>query len=556
MANTKYASLRRKIVLNMALAAIIPLLLFAVINYVEFQSAFTRETQAPFRSMVAKTRNSFELFLTERSSTVSLVASVYSYEDLSDQRTLNRIFAVMQKEFTGFTDLALIDEQGILRAYAGPHTNLLGSDYSGQDWFQRVRRDSRYISEVFEGFRRRPHLVVAVRHTTEDGRSWIVRATLNTSQFSRLIASMNLEPEADAFLVDHAGVLQTDSRTYGKALTRAPIKVPAASYEATVVPTRDTQGRNMLLAYSYIADTDFVLMAVKPAQGYLYSWLLVRTDLLLIFIAGAIGVYLVAGRNVGLLIQRLRESDAEREEALMQMEHSQRLSSIGRLAAGVAHEINNPLAVINEKAGLLKDLMETGADFPRKDRFIKQLDDIAAAVARGRGITHRMLGFARRMEVTVEDLDVNEMVEETLLFLEKEAMYRKVSIVRELDPTLPPARCDRGQLQQVFLNVLSNALAAVCEEGRVVIRSHRRNNGFIAIAFEDNGCGMTEEIRKHIFEPFFTTKKEKGTGLGMSIIYGIVQRHGGDIEVESEPARGSTVTILLPACPNRNGEPA
>ncbi len=556
MARRKYAALRSKIVMNMALAAIIPLVLFATINYMEFQAAFTRETQAPFRAMVAKTRNSFELFFSERGATVGLIASTYTWEELSDPHTLNRIFSAMQKEFVGFADLALISDEGILVTYAGPYKNLIGSDYSGQDWFHHVTRHNRYISEVFEGFRRQPHLVVAVRHTADDGRSWIIRATLDTSQFDRLIAFMNLDADADAFLVDRNGTLQTDSRWYGKALAEAPLTMPAPNYDAAVISTKDANGREMALAYSYIPETEFVIMAVKPTPGYLYSWLLVRTDLLLLFIAGAGVVYLAATRNVGRLIERLRESDAEREQAIAQMEHSQRLSSVGRLAAGVAHEINNPLAVINEKAGLMQDLLAASEDFPRKERFIKQLDSIIAAVNRGRGITHRMLGFARRMEVKVEELNVKDMVEETLTFLETEARHRKVEIVRELDPDLPPVYCDRGQLQQVFLNVLNNALAAVCEEGRILIRSCRRDENMVAISFEDNGCGMNDEVRKHIFDPFFTTKKEEGTGLGMSIIYGIVKRHGGDIEVESEPARGTVVTIVLPTRPGAGGATA
>ena len=165
---------------------------------------------------------------------------------------------------------------------------------------------------------------------------------------------------------------------------------------------------------------------------------------------------------------------------------------------------------------------------------------------RCKDITYRMLGFARRMDVKIETLNVNDMVRETLLFLEKEALHRQVCIEQELDDSLPGLSCDRGQLQQVFLNVLTNALAAVSEGGRIVIRSFMRDEDFIAVSFEDNGIGMDEETRKHIFEPFFTTKGEEGTGLGMSIIYGIVKRHGGDIEVASEPGRGTVVTIILP----------
>ncbi len=157
-----------------------------------------------------------------------------------------------------------------------------------------------------------------------------------------------------------------------------------------------------------------------------------------------------------------------------------------------------------------------------------------------------MLGFARRMDVKIEVLNINDMVQETLTFLEKEAQYRKVEIIQELDPSLPSVSFDRGQLQQVFLNVLINALDATHEGGQAIIRSFTRDEQTVAVSFTDNGVGMDEETQKHIFEPFFTTKGEKGTGLGMSIIYGIMKRHGGDIEIQSEVGKGSTVTVILP----------
>lgn len=542
-----YTALKRKIVLIMAAAAITPLIILAAINYFEFQATFLREAQTPFRSMVSKTKNSFELFLAERSSTVSLIASIYSYEDLANEKTLRRIFLSMQKEFSGFADLSLIDENGRLVNYVGPYKKeLAGVDYSGQEWFIKARVKNRFISEVFPGFRHFPHVVIAVQHTTEDGQSWVVRATLDTTPFSKLIEAMNLEPGSDAFLLNREGILQTDSAYYGKALGKIPFSMPAPSYEATIIESRNSEGQSMLLSFASIAETDFVLMAVKSTSGFLSNWLIVRTDLLLVFVFSALCIYFVAARSVEQLIERLRQSDEEREQAMLQMEHTQKLSSIGRLAAGVAHEVNNPLAIINEKAGLLQDILSMEKDFPKRDMFEAQLTAITAAVKRCRDITQRMLGFARRMDVKIENLNVNEMVRETLTFLEKEALHRKVRIVQNLDDSLPAIPCDRGQLQQVFLNVLTNALAAVREGGETVIRSYARDDNTIAVSFQDNGVGMDEETKKHIFEPFYTTKGEEGTGLGMSIIYGIVKRHGGDIEVESELGKGSTITIILP----------
>ena len=251
---THYRLLKRKIVLIMAAAAIIPLIILAAINYFEFRATFLREAQTPFRSIVSKTKNSFELYLAERSSTVSLIASIYSYADLSDPRTLRRIFLAMQREFTGFADLGLIDQHGKLVNYVGPYyKELEGADYSGQEWFHKVRAKNRFISEVFSGFRHFPHVVVAVQHTTEDGQSWIIRATLDTTQFSRLIEAMNLEPGSDAFLVNREGVLQSDSSRYGKTFDRIPFAVSAMGSEAAVMATTGNGNEQVLVAFARIA---------------------------------------------------------------------------------------------------------------------------------------------------------------------------------------------------------------------------------------------------------------------------------------------------------------
>jgi two-component system NtrC family sensor kinase len=351
---------------------------------------------------------------------------------------------------------------------------------------------------------------------------------------------------SDAFLVNRDGILQTESRRYGKVLEKLPFELPATNFEANVQSIRDNEGQNVFVASVLIADTDFTLVATKPKPTAFNTWYAVRIDLLLIFVSGVVIIFLAVYRVTSMLIAKLQESDEQRLGAIHQMEHSQKLSSIGRLAAGVAHEINNPLAIINEKAGLMRDIIGMREDFPDKDKFSRQIEAILRSVERCRGITHRMLGFAKRMDVKIEVLDLNSVLVETLGFLEREAEYRNVELVRELDPNLPSIPTDHGQIQQVFLNILNNALAAVPDGGKIVLKSWSESDRFVAISIQDNGCGMSEETAKNMFEPFFTTKKEKGTGLGMSITYGIVKRLGGDIRVVSKINEGTTMTILLP----------
>ena len=158
-------------------------------------------------------------------------------------------------------------------------------------------------------------------------------------------------------------------------------------------------------------------------------------------------------------------------------------------------------------------------------------------------ITHRLLGFARRMDVEAQILDVNEVLQETLGFLEKEALYKNVKLDLDLSKNLSKIESDRGQLQQVFLNILNNAMAAIGDGGTIAISSFERDSQMIGVTIKDTGHGMSDETLKHVFEPFFTTKKAgEGTGLGLSITYGIVKRLGGDIEVQSKTGTGTRFT--------------
>ncbi|GAB6037268.1 ATP-binding protein [Fundidesulfovibrio butyratiphilus] len=545
VAPRRYEVLRRKIVLLMAAVTLLPLLLMAAINFSEFQATLSREIQNPLRALLGKTKNSVELFLAERTSTLGFIAEAYSYQDLADEKTLARIFQVMRREFEGFVDLSLIDSQGQLVNYVGPY-DMKGRNYSEQAWFGQVITSGKYISDVFLGFRKLPHLVIAVQHVTAGGQSWVLRATIDTKQFEKIIAAMGLEPGSDAFLLNRKGVLQTNSAFHGAILDVFSLPMPPVSYETNIHPTKDTEGRDVYMGYSYFPDNDFVLVAIKPRLSALDTWYNLRGDLLAVFLIGVLAIFGVVYRLTGMLIDRMREADERRALAFRQVEHAQKLSSIGRLAAGVAHEINNPLAIINEKAGLMKDLLGLRPDFPDRARFTTQVDGVLSAVERCRGITHRMLGFARRMDVKIEALSLNEVITDTVAFLGKEAEYRSVTLDLDLASDLSRIESDRGQLQQVILNILNNALAAVPDKGRIAVSSWNENEDRVGFRIEDNGCGMSPDTIKCIFEPFFTTKGAKGTGLGLSITYGIIKRLGGEVNVQSTEGQGSAFTVTLP----------
>ena len=541
----RYKLLRRNMIIVIVVVTILPLFMMALINHYEYQKVLRREIIQPLGTLVSKTKHSFELFITERLSAVSFIASAYSFEELGDQKTLNRIFQVMKQEFGGFVDLGLIDSSGLQLSYVGPY-NLKGKIYKDHDWFQEAAVRGEHISDVFMGYRKFPHLVIAVQKENAAGVSWILRATIETDRFNSLIGSMGLDPASDAFLVNRSGVLQTSSRFYGKALENFPMPMPPLSYESNVMETKDQNGKEILMAYTYFTSPAFALILVKPRSEVLKSWYTLKSEILFIFVASVIAILLVVFKITDRLVKQIEESDRKRLITYHEIEHTNKLASIGRLAAGVAHEINNPMAIINEKAGLMKDLIESMPQFEQKPKFVQLTQSILASVDRCSTITHRLLGFARRMDIEIESLNLNEVLMEVYGFLEKEAFHRNIDLELKLDENLPEILSDHGQLQQVFLNILNNAFSAVEDGGKIVITSWEQDQRLLGVSIRDNGVGMSEETRKRIFEPFFSTRKGYGTGLGLSITYGIIKKLGGRIEVQSREGEGTTFTVLLP----------
>lgn len=542
----RYKIIRRNISILMLLITILPLASMAIINYSQYKSTLRREIMEPMKVLVNKAKNSLELFITNRLAILRFVASAYSYNELADERNLKRIFRVLRQEFEGFIDLGLIDSNGVQVSYAGPY-NLKGQDYSEQTWFEQVQVSGAYVSDVFLGFRKIPHIAIAVQHSDGSGEPpWIVRATIDTKRFDQIIGSMGIQPECDAFVTNKEGVLQTESKFYGKVFDRPPGLLPPMTYEPFVAERTDPNGNQVVVAYAYSNRSDFVLMFVKPMALVMSSWYTLKSELIFVFGIGVLVIVLAVLKLTSIMVNRMKISDDRRELAFREMQHSHKLSSIGRLAAGVAHEINNPMAIVNEKAGLMRDLIELNPDFPQKEKFLGLIQAIIQAVDRCRTITHRLLGFARRMDVETEPLNVNDVLQETIGFLEKEAMHRNIKLTINLAVDLPRIYSDRGQLQQVFLNILNNAFAAVSDGGAISVITWDHDTDHVGISIQDNGVGMSEETMKHIFEPFFTTKKGTGTGLGLSITYGIVKKLGGEIAVQSRVGRGTRFTVYLP----------
>jgi signal transduction histidine kinase len=231
----------------------------------------------------------------------------------------------------------------------------------------------------------------------------------------------------------------------------------------------------------------------------------------------------------------------EREELERKLVQADKLSSIGLLAAGVAHEVNTPLAVISTYAQMLAK--QVAGD----DQKSKLLDKIARQTFRASEIVNSLLNFSRTSSTAFEDLDLNRLIRETLTLLEHQFQKAGIVVETEMNETISQIRGNQGKLQQVFLNLFINARDAMEGGGKLIVVTHPAEHG-VGVEVRDSGAGMPREIVARIFDPFFTTKaSRKGTGLGLSVSYGIVEEHGGAIEVDSNPGEGTVFRLEFPA---------
>ena len=223
---------------------------------------------------------------------------------------------------------------------------------------------------------------------------------------------------------------------------------------------------------------------------------------------------------------------------------------MGKLAATIAHEINNPLAVVLTYIRLMIKLIDRNHFSPKRlediSRYLATMDSETSKCGE---VVKSLLAFSRQSTITIESNNIEEIIDRTLILITHDLEMKGIRLNKMIEPNLPKVKCDFKQIQQALLNLMHNGSDAMQDGDILTVKANRKDGDerFLDVIISDIGCGITEEDKEKIFDPFFTTKEEgKGVGLGLSVVYGIITRHNGTIEVESEPGKGSTFTISIP----------
>jgi len=549
----RYRRIWRYVVALTLFVSLTPLVVMTELNHFMYRRALASESRYDVARALSNVSRSLEFVIQERMSALRLLVEERGVEELRSSEKLAVTLRNLKQSFGGFVDLGLIGPNGVQDHYAGPY-NLQGNRYEDQEWFREVAVRGVYVSDVFMGHRQLPHFVIAVRRDAADGSFVVLRATVDMELLTSLVFVPDLGPSDDVFVVSRDGVLQTPSRHHGGLLEPCTVPIPPLSPGIERIEGFREKGLSFDLGYRSIARTPFVLIVLKSNPIASGPWQRTRTELLTILVVSTVLIGLVVLWSSTYMVRQIRVADLRRTEMLHRMEFTAKMATIGRLAASVAHEINNPLAIINEKAGLLKDLVQRTPGHPHGEKSLKSLDSIIRSVERCGNVTHRLLGFTRSMESTTESIDLPELLREVLGFTGKEAVHRNITVETRFAPGAPPVQANRGQLQQVFLNVINNAFAAVEHGGKVdlIVESPRPSR--VRVTIRDDGVGIPEDKLPYVFEPFFSMKGKFGTGLGLSITYDLVQKMGGRIDISSKLGEGTAVTVELPASASHRGD--
>lgn len=551
-----FRSLNRNIILIIIIVSIIPLILVSSTIFYQFRASYQEKVFDHLSELVLSHSQKIDSFLQEKLSDIRFLTHSCGLDILEDESFLQKRLEALQKDFgRDFVDLGVINADGKQIAYAGPF-KLARADYSDAEWFRRAIQSEYYISDVFLGLRGLPHFIIAVR-SSQEGVHWILRATIDFVAFTSMVENIHIGQTGFAFILNDKGELQTTP------ITKPPIDIitsktiynefsakPTVSSSKVRMAVKSNSSRHEIIYIAaFLRNASWLLVyqqRMADAFADLGKTFMITSVLMIIGFAGIIIMAFTLSKRV---VRRVAKADYEKQMMSKKMIEAGKMASVGELAAGIAHEINNPVAIMVEEAGWMGDLMQdvTFKENESRFEFEKSITQIQTQGRRCKEITHKLLSFARQTDTTVEDVNIIALLEELVALSSQRAKYSMVEIRTHFQRNLPSLKVSPAELQQVFFNLINNAIDAMDTQGGTLsILCHQEKDRFV-IKISDTGKGIPQANLDRIFDPFFTTKPVgKGTGLGLSICYGIIEKMGGTLKVESRVAKGTTFVVSIP----------
>jgi two-component system NtrC family sensor kinase len=545
-----FRQLERRFQAGLLLAFLIPFASLSAYFHFHFHVTLKETGKLNLAAIAESQRNTVDLFLQERLVNIFSLFKSAAFSLSPSQQQMDTLLRQLRQVSDAFIDVGLITGDGLQIGYAGPFPYLQNKDYSSQEWFVHLMAPETHhcISDIYLGFRNKLHFTIGTKQIIDD-RPWVLRATLDPDKFTMFLMTMNHGKGMESSLINRQGRFQlADPRTHRPQSRSDYLPPEEKPYGARAVRKN---GDDILIAHAWLSEVRWALLVSEPLS-VAYAQLYRARKIMLVSSTVILGVVVVAiWLATRAVISKARENAQKRDELSHQLLHASKLASLGELATGVAHEINNPLAVILATTGVVRDMLnpEFKVDWTPQ-QVCDELKTIEVAVFRARSITQQLLNYGHKNQPRLASTDLHGILEDVLGGFKEHALaLDNVNVVREFDPDLPEVLADPDQIRQVFLNLINNAGDAIRGPGRITL-STRQAGGTVRVTVTDTGVGLDGEQIKKIFDPFYTTKEVgKGTGLGLSVSIGIVESMGGTIEVQSMPGAGSAFTVVLPKKP-------
>ena len=550
-----FKQVRARLIIGLMVSFILPYAALSVYFHFQFNSTLKKTGILNLTALSESQRNTIDLFLQER--VVNLFNLFHSSEfNLNPSRhDMEYHLQHLRQVSDAFIDVGFLNVEGIQKGYAGPFPNLEGRDYSNEEWFKTLieHKQEYFISDIYLGFRKKPHFTIATRQLI-DGRFYVMRSTLDPDKFYMFLRSISHGKEVECAIINNKGLYQIVDPDRGELLGVSDYLPPQTASPGVKEIEKD--GDTVLIAYAWLKETPWALLVRQPlsivhAGMYRTRRIMVASLTFILIIVGGL-ISFTANRLIGHA-QTIAE---KRDELQSQLVHASKLASVGELATGVAHEINNLLAIITATSGVVRDMLDPvfGLDFGFEN-INKELDTIDSAAFRARKITRQLLELGRKNTPHLVSCNINNTLDEVLSGLkEREFKVEDIEVHRDYKPDIPDILLDHDQIRQVFLNLINNAGDAISGPGTVTITT-RSDDKNVYVTITDTGDGIDPDKIDQVFNPFFTTKDTgKGTGLGLSVSLGIVEAMGGAIDVQSLKGSGSSFTVSLPIQNSKGAE--
>ena len=476
-----YRSLTRNMTLAIIIVSFIPVFFVSSMIYYQFRSTYREKALAHLQELVLEHKQRIDDFLKSKLSDIKFLAASNTFNELSDKDFLQATLSSLQREYgLFFVDLGVVNAQGRQIAYAGPF-KLRNAVYAATDWFQQIMKKDHVISDVFLGLRGLPHFIVAVKNEWE-GKTWILRATIDFMAFNRLVENIRIGETGFAYILNKSGQFQTkpsydfkpSEGCYGHYFA---CEEPEGIRGVFTEERPDESGERSIYVAAFLKEREWLLVYKQVSSDAFSELEHAQSIAIVIFIFGGVAIVTMAILLTTRMVRRIEMADREKEMMNQQVIETGKLASVGELAAGIAHEINNPVAIMVEEAGWIGDLLEEEefTSSENLEEFNRALKQINTQGKRCKEITHKLLSFARKTDSRIQTVQVNELIEDVVNLSMQRAKYANVELKTELHADLPTIQVSLSEMQQVFLNLINNALDAMEKGGgdRYPVQSYR-----------------------------------------------------------------------------------